>query len=167
MSERYAFIAAEQDYYASQTRAGAPVEQLAVSRMCAVLEVSTSGYYDWCKAVPSARAVRRAKITEHVRAAFQAGRGAYGARRVHAILTRSQDPEVASVGLDLVRDIMREHDLVACQPRAYRGLPPCATASRRSPTTCDATSPPTPQGASSWVASPTSAPGKAGSTWPR
>ncbi len=74
MSERYAFIAAERDYYASQARAGAPVEQLAVSRMCAVLEVSTSGYYDWCKAVPSARVVRRVKITEHVRAAFQAGR---------------------------------------------------------------------------------------------
>lgn len=120
MSERYAFIAAEQDYYASQARAGAPVEQLPLTRMCTVLEVSRSGYYDWCKALPSARALRRAKVTEHVHAAFAAGRGTYGARRVHAVLSRSEDPEVASAGLDLVRDIMRTENLVACQPRAYR-----------------------------------------------
>lgn len=120
MSQRYALVVAEQDYYTSQARAGAPVEQLSVTRMCTALEVPSSGYYDWLKAEPSARAVRRVKVTEHVHAAFTAGRGAYGARRVHAILTRSQDPQVASVGLDLVRDIMREEDLVACQPRAYR-----------------------------------------------
>jgi transposase InsO family protein len=120
VSARYAFIAAEQDYYSSQARAGAPVEQLPLIRMCTALDVSRSGYYDWCKAEPSARAVRRAKVTAHVHAAFEAGRGTYGARRVHAILTRDEDPEVASAGFDLVRDIMREQGLVACQPRAYK-----------------------------------------------
>ncbi len=120
MSQRYSLIAAEQDYYTSQARTGAPVQQLPVTRMCTAVEVSTSGYYNWLKAEPSARAARRVKITEHVHAAFGAGRGAYGARRVHAVLTRSHDPQVASAGLDLVRDIMAEEDLVACQPRAYR-----------------------------------------------
>lgn len=120
MSERYAFIAAEQDFYASQARAGSPVEQLPVVRMCAAMEVSRSGYYDWCAAVPSDRELRRAKVTDHVRAAFELGRGTYGARRVHAVLTRSDDPQVATAGLDLVRDIMRTEGLVACQPRAYR-----------------------------------------------
>ena len=120
MNDKFAFIAAEQDYYDSQDRAGAPVAQLSLTAMCAVLVVSRSGYYDWCQHVPSARAVRRAKITVHVRAAFEAGRGTYGARRVHAILARSHDLQVAGAGLDLVRDIMRELDLVACQPRAYR-----------------------------------------------
>lgn len=120
MSERFAFIAAERDYYSSQERAGVPVEKLALTRMCSALEVSRSGYYDWCQAVPSARELRRAKVTEHVRAAFTAGRGAYGARRVLAVLSNSSDPEVASAGFDLVRDIMRTEGLVACQPRAYR-----------------------------------------------
>ncbi|MGD8201637.1 IS3 family transposase [Ornithinimicrobium sp. W1679] len=120
VSEKYTFIAAEQDYYASQARAGAPVEQLPLVRMCTVLEVSRSGYYDWLRAVPLPRALRRTKVTRYVHAAFKAGRGTYGARRVHAVLTRSVDPEVASAGLDLVRDIMVEQGLVACQPRAYR-----------------------------------------------
>src|SRR5690606_6157931 len=95
-------------------------EQLPLVRMCAALEVSRSGYYDWRKALPSPRQLRRAKVTMHVQAAFEQGRGTYGARRVHAVLTRSQDPQVASAGLDLVRDIMRAEGLVACQPRAYR-----------------------------------------------
>lgn len=120
MNEKFEFIAAEQDYYASQERADSAVPRLALSVMCHLLEVSRSWYYDWCRHVPSARAARRAKVAQHVRAAFDVGRGTYGARRVHAILARSHDPQVASAGLDLVRDIMREHDLVACQPRAYR-----------------------------------------------
>lgn len=120
MSERYAFIAAERDYYDSQERAGIPVERLPLTRMCAAVEVSRSGFHDWENAEPSARALRRAKVTEHVHAAFEAGRGTYGARRVHAVLQRSADPQVASAGFDLVRDIMRTDGLVACQPRAYR-----------------------------------------------
>lgn len=96
------------------------MEQLPLVRMCAVLEVSRSGYYDWLRAVPSARTLRRAKVTRHVHAAFTVGRGTYGLRRVHAVLTRSADPEVASAGIDLVRDVMAEQDLVACQPRSYR-----------------------------------------------
>jgi len=40
----------------------------------------------------------------------------YGYRRVHADLTRRG----VAVGEDLVRDLMRELDLVACQPRPFR-----------------------------------------------
>jgi len=120
VNEKFAFIAAEQDYYDSQDRAGSPVPRLSLTAMCTVLVVSRSGYYDWSKHVSSARTLRRAKVTDHACAAFEAGRGTYGARRVHAILARSHDPQVASAGLDLVRDILREQDLIACQPRAYR-----------------------------------------------
>ena len=111
MSEKFELIAAEQ---ASLT------QSTSVKGMCAALGVSCSGYYDWHRALPSARACRRAKVTTVVVAAFGVGRGTYGARRVHAMLTRSDDPDVACAGLDLVRDIMRERDLRACQPRAYR-----------------------------------------------
>jgi transposase InsO family protein len=120
VSDKYAFIAAEQAVHEDSQPAAAD-ERLSVARMCAALKVSRSGFYDWLKAVPSARALRRAKVTEHVRAAFEhAGRGTYGARRVHAVLRRSDDPQVASASLDLVIDIMREQDLRACQPRPYR-----------------------------------------------
>jgi transposase InsO family protein len=111
VSASYELIAAEK---------ADPASPFTVVLMCAVLGVSTSAFYDWLTGEPSARARRRAKITDHVQAAFQAGRGTYGVRRVHAILARSHDPEVASASLRIVRDIMAENDLHACQPRAYR-----------------------------------------------
>jgi transposase InsO family protein len=88
--------------------------------MCALLEVSTSGFYDHCNAEPSAQALRRTKIINHVRAAFELGRGTYGVRRVHAVLQHSTDPQVASVSENLVRAIMAELGLAGCQPRAYK-----------------------------------------------
>jgi putative transposase len=111
VSDKYALIAAEK---------ADPTSVYAVASMCTWLAVSTSGFYEWTTATPSARARRRALVTLHVRAAFDAGRGAYGARRVHAVLTHCDDPAIASVSLQLVRSIMRENDLVACQPRAYK-----------------------------------------------
>ena len=39
---------------------------------------------------------------------------------MHAVLSRSDDPQVAAVCLGLVRDLMAELGLQACQPRAYR-----------------------------------------------
>ena len=111
MSDKYTFIAAEQ-----ANLDPAP----SVQAMCVGLGVSRSGFYHWQHAEPSARQLRRAKLTRHVHAAFDAGRGTYGVRRVHAMLTRSADPEVASVSLDLVRAIMRDEDLAGCQPRAYK-----------------------------------------------
>ena len=111
MSDKFAFIAAEQ-----ATSDPAP----SVSAMCAGLGVSRSGFYDWQQAQPSPRQLRRAKVTRYVHAAFKAGRGTYGVRRVHAILARSTDPDVASVSVDLVRAVMAQEGLVACQPRAYK-----------------------------------------------
>ena len=113
MSERFALIAAEQ-------AGGQKDELLSVSGMCAALGVSRSGFYAWAGSTPSARARRRAKIAAHVQAAFELGRGTYGVRRVHAVLARSTDPQVAGAGVDLVRVLMRERGLHACQPRAYK-----------------------------------------------
>jgi putative transposase len=97
-----------------------PASPYPVVRMCAWLGVSSSGFYDWSGGQVSTRERRRAKISEHVRAAFEAGRGTYGVRRVHALLTRSDDTEVATASPGLVRAIMRQHGLRACQPRAYK-----------------------------------------------
>lgn len=111
MSEKFALIDAEKAIAGTL---------FTVALMCSALGVSRSGFYDWLAAVPSARELRRATVAVHVRAAFAAGRGAYGVRRVHAMLTRSDDAEVASASLRLVRAIMAAHGLRACQPRAYR-----------------------------------------------
>jgi putative transposase len=91
-----------------------------VTSMCRWLGVSTSGFYDWLHAEDSARSRRRAKITVHVQAAHAAGRGTYGVRRVHRVLRRSHDPEVASCSVKLVASIMAELGLHGCQPRAYK-----------------------------------------------
>src|SRR5213076_834473 len=64
----------------------------------------------------TATAARRRELGVRVTAAFAAGRGAYGCRRVAAQLNRDGHP--CSVGL--VADLMRELGLRACQPRAYK-----------------------------------------------
>lgn len=110
MSEKFAFIAAEK---ASKTHPP-------VTKMCVWLQVSTSGFYDHNNAVESDRARRRVKVTQHVQAAFDLGRGSYGVRRVHRVLAHSHDPEVASCSVKLVRSLMAELGLKACQPRAYK-----------------------------------------------
>ena len=53
--------------------------------------------WDWLTAEEPARVQRRAKVTVHVQAAFEPGRGCYGVRRVQRVLARSTDLEVASV----------------------------------------------------------------------
>lgn len=62
-------------------------EGLPVQKACRLLSVAESGYYEWRSRPPSARAVRHAWLTEHIRAVHAASRGTYGARRVYAELT--------------------------------------------------------------------------------
>ena len=86
--------------------------------MTKALKVPRSSYYDWVNriGVITATAARRAALAEQVEAAFQEFRQVYGCRRI-AFVLNSREIE-CSIGL--VADIMREHDLVAVQPRAYK-----------------------------------------------
>ena len=87
-----------------------------VTDMCTWLDVSRSGYYDWRNREPSMTARRREVLAAQVRFAFDHSDGTYGYRRVHAWLERhgtGVDPET-------VRGLMRELDLVPCQPRPWR-----------------------------------------------
>lgn len=54
--------------------------------MCAVLGVSTSGYYTWCKHPPSRRALENAELTEEIRDIHDWSRETYESPRVHAEL---------------------------------------------------------------------------------
>src|SRR5215475_4227848 len=84
--------------------------------MCRLLSVPRSSFYAWRNRAETATVARRRELAAHVRGVFDAGRGAYGCRRVAAQLNREGHP--CSVGL--VADLMRELGLRACQPRAYK-----------------------------------------------
>lgn len=62
-----------------------------IATMCRVLEVSTSGYYAWCKRLPSARAIANAALGERIVAIHTASDGVYGMPKIHATGRRSWD----------------------------------------------------------------------------
>lgn len=68
---------------------GLPVQPAAKALGCSV-----SGYYASLVRAPSARHERHALLTETIRTIHTASRGVYGARRVHAKLTKGHDIQV-------------------------------------------------------------------------
>lgn len=54
----------------------------AVQRMCRLLEVSPSGFYEWVKRPLSARAIEDQRLLVLIRASYAASGGVYGQRRV-------------------------------------------------------------------------------------
>ena len=107
MSDKYAFIEAE---YAEPTCAPT------IAQMCTWLSVSKSGYYEWRGRPPSPTATRREQLKIIIVGVFAEFDGTYGYRRVHAELLRKGH----TVGIELVRRLMRELGLVACQSRPYK-----------------------------------------------
>lgn len=114
MSEKFEFIDAEYaDTRATGSRRGdAPT----IAQMCTWLGVSRSGFYEWRDRPTSATAARRELLKTKIQALFDAHHGTYGYRRLHAALLRGGE----SAGAELVRRLMRQLGLVACQPRPWR-----------------------------------------------
>jgi transposase InsO family protein len=88
----------------------------AIASMCRWPEVSKSGYYEWRSRPESATAKRREELKLLVEKAFDDSDGTYGYRRIWAQLARWG----VRAGPELVRALMRELGLVACQPRPWR-----------------------------------------------
>jgi putative transposase len=107
VSEVYEFIDAE--YANCETAPG-------ITRMCAWLEVSKSGFYDWRSRPESATVKRQEKLRSLIRKIFADSDGTYGYRRIAEQLAR----QGIIAGLELVRKLMRQLGLVACQPRPWR-----------------------------------------------
>jgi putative transposase len=84
--------------------------------MCKWLGVSKSGYCEWRSRPESAAARRRNELKLLITKAFEDSDGTYGCRRVARQLARWGVP----AGPELVRALMRELGLVACQPRPWR-----------------------------------------------
>lgn len=112
MNDRFEFIDAE---YATN-RAANNAEAPSTVRMCAWLEVSRSGFYEWKNRPESATATRREELKAYITRSFEDSDGTYGYRRVHADLVAWGVP----CGPELVRALMRELDLQPCQPRPWR-----------------------------------------------
>ena len=69
----YQFIADQQSFYP-------------VTRLCATLEVSVSGYYAWRKTPESQHAREDGKLTKVIEETYQASRSCYGSPRIHVEL---------------------------------------------------------------------------------
>jgi transposase InsO family protein len=97
---RYQFIASERSHYP-------------VVRMCQVLEVSVSGFYDWLQRETSQRAQANAALTGRIRTVFEQSQQTYGYLRVHAQLRA----EGERVGKHRVARLMR---LAGLRPRSVK-----------------------------------------------
>lgn len=100
---RYRFIAEE--------RASYPVR-----RLCAVLEVSASGFYDWLKREPGPRVRANEALAERIRAVHETSRQTYGYLRVHAELRVRGE----RVGKHRVARLMTQMGLVTKGRRRFK-----------------------------------------------
>jgi transposase InsO family protein len=87
-----------------------------VSLCCELLEVSSSGYYDWRKRLPSNREIKNGEIKAKIVNIFSDSRKTYGVPRIKAALERSGDV----VGKDRVARLMKEEGLEARRKKAFR-----------------------------------------------
>ena len=113
---RYRFIA--------EARADYPVRQL-----CAVLQVSASGFYDWLKRTPSRRAQANAALSARIRQVHERSRQTYGYLRVHAELHANGE----RVGKHRVARLMRQLQLKTKGRRRFRTTTQRDETHRRAP----------------------------------
>ena len=87
-----------------------------VRRMCRVLSVSPSGYYDWVDRPLSARSQRHQRLTAQIQVLHQASRETYGAPRIHRDLVEAGEV----VGKNTVAMLMRRGGIVPKTVRKFR-----------------------------------------------
>jgi transposase InsO family protein len=87
-----------------------------VVKMCQWLDVSRAGFYEWRHRPVSETGRRRQTLQSLIVDIFNKNRRVYGHRRIHAVLKNSG----YRVGLGVVADIMRQHNLFARQVKAYK-----------------------------------------------
>jgi putative transposase len=100
-----------------------------VRQLCAVLQVSASGFYAWLKRQPSRRAEANARLSRQIRAIHQHSRQTYGYLRVHAEL----QAQGMRVGKHRVARLMRQMGLPTKGRRAFRLTTQRAETHRRAP----------------------------------
>jgi putative transposase len=112
VTEKFEFIDAEYAVYQESDDKHVP----SIVKMCRWMEVSRSGFYGWRNSPESATAKRRGELALIITKSFNESNETYGYRRVHADLVAWG----VLAGPELVRSVMRELDLVPCQPKPWR-----------------------------------------------
>lgn len=83
--------------------------------LCRVLDVSTSGYYDWRGRGPSARAAEDAQLLTDIRRVFAAGRRKYGSPKVWKELRKAGKRHSRK----RIARLMAKHGLLARKKRRF------------------------------------------------
>ena len=109
---RFAFIGSEDEQNQRRPRQ----QRLPVSFMCAVLEVSRSGYYAWRTRAPSARAAADAELAAEIARIHREHQGRYGTGRIVRELARAGRRHSPR----RVRRLARAAGLACVHPRPYR-----------------------------------------------
>jgi putative transposase len=87
-----------------------------VRRMCKVLGVSPSGYYDWRRRPPSERQQANDRLLAAIRREHETSRGTYGSPRIHAALQR----QGFEAGRNRIARLMQAHGIIGKAPKRKR-----------------------------------------------
>jgi len=87
-----------------------------VERMCALLDVSVSGFYAWKTRVPCRRQLNDLMLLAHIRAQFATSNQTYGVPRMFEELRE----EGVQAGKHRIARLMRDNGLRALQKRRYK-----------------------------------------------
>jgi putative transposase len=87
-----------------------------VRLMCQLLEVSTSGYYDWIERQPSVTEQRRETLAKEIRVIHIGAKRRYGSPRIHAALRTGG----YSCSVNTVAKIMKDLGIQAISHRRFR-----------------------------------------------
>jgi len=87
-----------------------------VCRLCRLLDVSPSGYYQWRKHLPGPRAQANDALCQHLKRAFALNRQTYGSPRLTRCLQRQHIP----CSENRVARLMRQQHLQARSKRPFR-----------------------------------------------
>ena len=87
-----------------------------VSELCHALEVSTSGYYAWCKREKSQRQLEDERLLELIKSIFKASRETYGSPRIFEVHKELGH----KIGKNRVTRIMKENGLIVLPRRGWR-----------------------------------------------
>lgn len=88
-------------------------DEFPIKLMCEVLDVSTSGYYDWRKRSLGKRHQENIVLTREIKAVWKDSRKTYGSPRIH----RTLKDKGWVVGRNRVARLMRQHGIRAIQKR--------------------------------------------------
>lgn len=103
MSERYAFIEGEKANHS-------------IRMLCQVMQVSRSGYYDWLRRPPSARALENQALLDDIRRIHTESYGRYGQRRIQRSLASCGKP----IGRNRLARLMNQAGIRSQRRRRFR-----------------------------------------------